>query len=67
MRQRGADTLGTEEPDEFIAHVRVYGGLARQPPALPGSRPPTASAALPPLAAAHRQRSAAELFPRQRV
>ena len=26
MRQRCADTLATEEPDELIAHVRVCGG-----------------------------------------
>jgi len=26
MRQRGAETLVTEEPDAFIAHVRVCGG-----------------------------------------
>ena len=26
MRQRGVDTLVTEEPDAFIAHVRVCGG-----------------------------------------
>ena len=26
MRQSGADTLGTEEPYEFIAHVRDGGG-----------------------------------------
>jgi len=26
MRQRGAETLVTEEPDAFIAHVRVGGG-----------------------------------------
>ena len=34
------------------------GGPDGHPSALPGSRPPTASAALPPLAAAHRGRSA---------
>jgi hypothetical protein len=28
MRQRGAETLVTEEPDELIAHVRVCGGRA---------------------------------------
>jgi len=43
MRQSGAETLATEEPDAFIAHVRVCGGLAGQPPALPGSRPPPAA------------------------
>ena len=26
MRQSGAETLVTEEPDAFIAHVRVCGG-----------------------------------------
>jgi hypothetical protein len=26
MRQRHAETLAPEEPDEFIAHVRVCGG-----------------------------------------
>jgi len=26
MRQSGAATLATEEPDAFIAHVRVCGG-----------------------------------------
>jgi hypothetical protein len=26
MRQSGADTLATEEPDELITHVRVCGG-----------------------------------------
>jgi hypothetical protein len=26
MRQRGAETLVTEEPDALIAHVRVCGG-----------------------------------------
>ena len=26
MRQSGAETLATEEPDELIAHVRVCGG-----------------------------------------
>ena len=26
MRQSGAATLATEEPDAFMAHVRVWGG-----------------------------------------
>jgi len=26
MRQRGTETLVTEEPDELIAHVRICGG-----------------------------------------
>jgi hypothetical protein len=29
MRQRGAETLVTEEPYELIAHVRVCGGAGR--------------------------------------
>jgi hypothetical protein len=36
MRQSGAETLVTEEPDAFIAHVRVWGGLVGKPLALPG-------------------------------
>jgi hypothetical protein len=27
MRQRGAEALATEEPDELMAHVRVCGGV----------------------------------------
>jgi hypothetical protein len=26
MRQRGAETLITEEPDDLIGHVRICGG-----------------------------------------
>ena len=26
MRQRGAETLMTEEPDDLIGHVRICGG-----------------------------------------
>jgi hypothetical protein len=29
MRQSGAETLVTEEPDALIAHVRVCGGAGR--------------------------------------
>ena len=30
MRQSGAETLVPEEPDAFMAHVRVWGGCALQ-------------------------------------
>ncbi len=30
MRQSGAETLTTEEPDELIAHVRICGGAGRE-------------------------------------
>jgi len=36
--------LATEEPDAFIAHVRVCGEGAGEPVPLPGKRPPIASA-----------------------
>ncbi len=30
MRQRGVDTLMTEEPDDRVGHVRICGGCALQ-------------------------------------
>jgi hypothetical protein len=42
MRQRGAETLITEEPDDLIGHVRICGGPVGQPPALPGTVSPPA-------------------------
>jgi hypothetical protein len=29
MRQRGVETLITEEPDDLIGHVRICGGAGR--------------------------------------
>src|SRR5439155_20789058 len=42
----GRKLLATEEPDAFIAYVRVCGEGAGEPVPLPGSRLPTASALL---------------------
>ena len=39
MRQSGAETLVTEEPDVLIGHVRICGGPGGQPLGLPGSGP----------------------------
>ena len=36
MRQSGAETLVTEEPDVLIGHVRICGGPGGQPLGLPG-------------------------------
>ena len=36
MRQRGVDTLITEEPDDRIGHVRICGGDGQQWLSLPG-------------------------------
>ena len=38
MRQRGVDTLITEEPDDRIGHVRICGGDGQQWLSLPGAR-----------------------------
>ncbi len=38
MRQRRADALATEEPDELIVHVRICGGPGGRPLGLPGTR-----------------------------
>jgi hypothetical protein len=37
MRQSGAETLVTEEPDVLIGHVRICGGPGGQPLGLPGT------------------------------
>ena len=39
MRQRGVDTLITEEPDDRIGHVRICGGDGQQWLSLPGILP----------------------------
>ena len=53
LRQSGAETLVTEEPDALIGHVRVCGVPGGQPSGLRGKRPPIAyaPASLRPLAA----------------
>jgi hypothetical protein len=63
MRQRHAETLAPEEPDEFIAHVRVCGGgrvgnHRLYPEADANSLRSCLAAAL---GAAHRKRSASTL------
>ena len=37
MRQRGVETLITEEPDDRIGHVRICGGDGQQWLSLPGT------------------------------
>ena len=39
MRQSGAETLVTEEPDVLIGHVRICGGPGGHPLGLPGISP----------------------------